>query len=259
MGAPGALTLARDWGRAVVDFVYPPACPLCHRRLTREDRTVCLLCEAQLKLRPDWQCPRCGGRGCGAPPESGRRCRLCPPGGAAWLGALSVVGYSDFAARCVHLFKYNRRLELGGVMARLMAEHLAEPVGALGGRLDRIAPVPLHWARRLARGFNQSERLARALAAATGLELDTRLLRRLRHTKRQALVPKDLRAENVRGAFGLRAGREVRRQGILLVDDVVTTGETVNECAKALKDAGAREVWVACFARAGVGRGADEE
>jgi ComF family protein len=210
-------------------------------------------------MRASWRCDRCGGTYHGAPPEHGRPCRLCPPEGAAYQGVLSVVGYGNRVARCVHAFKYSRREELGTVMARLMAEWLREPIQTLGGRIDCVAPVPLHWARRLTRGFNQSDLLARTLASAQGLSYTPRLLRRLRNTRRQALIPRDRRAENVKGAFAVRDGAQVRDMGILLVDDVVTTGFTIDECARVLRESGAREVWVASFARAGMGRPGDEE
>jgi ComF family protein len=140
-------------------------------------------------------------------------------------------------------------------MGRLMVDRLSEPLGALGRRIDVIAPVPLHWFRRLRRGFNQSARLAAILGLAAGTAVDPWLMRRVRYTRPQALLPHDRRAQNVQGAFGLRRGASVRGMGILLVDDVVTTGHTIDECARVLRRAGAREVWVASFARAGLGPG----
>lgn len=257
--AAAPLRALREVGGAVVDFLYPPVCPLCYDRLERHDETVCHACRTALALRPEWRCPKCGGAGLGDAPPAGRRCRLCPPEGALWRGALSVSAYHDRAARCVQLFKYNRRLEMGELMARLMNQHLAEPIAHLHGRIDRVAPVPLHWMRRLMRGFNQSDLLGRELSRAYRLQYEPKLLARTRFTKRQALVPRERRAENVKGAFSLRRGVNVRDEGILIVDDVVTSGETVNECARALLDAGAREVWVASFARAGMDWARDEE
>ena len=179
-------------------------------------------------------------------------CGLCPPAHAPYRGILSVIGYNNLTAHCVHLFKYNRRLELGRVMARQMVEQLEDPISRLGRRIDCVAPVPLHLLRRLQRGFNQSDLLGRALAAAHQRPYQARLMRRKRFTRRQALLPREARARNVYGAFGLRRRISVEGWGILLVDDVVTTGETVRECARVLMEAGAREIWIACFARAGM-------
>lgn len=254
-----ALNATAAWGRAVLDFLYPPVCPLCYQGLTREDHTICFRCERDLVMRNDWRCVRCGATHAGAQPEPGNPCRLCPPEGSAWRGALSVTGYGERAARCVHLFKYQRREEIGETMARLMVAGLEDPMARLSERVDVVAPVPLHWARRLMRGFNQSEILAEPLAKAYGIKYAPRLLRRVKYTKRQALIPRERRAQNVANAFALTEGSKVEDQGILIVDDVVTSGETINECAKVLRDAGAREVWVASFARAGMGRPQEQE
>ena len=259
-----AVTLRRalaEWGRAAVDLLYPPVCPLCHRRLTREDAAVCFACLAELTPRPAWHCPRCGGAGMGEGPRPGQPCRLCPPRGMDYTGVLSVCAYHDRAARCVQLFKYNRRIETGELMARLMIERLAESLGYLKTRIGFVSPVPLHWMRRLQRGFNQSDLLGRELAGALDFHYEPRLLQRTRPTKRQALVPRDQRAANVRDAFKVnkKFDAAVRAAGVLLIDDVVTSGHTIHECAKVLKDAGASEVWVASFARAGMDRTGDEE
>lgn len=255
MTRPRPLTALRDWGAAVVDFLYPPVCMLCLGRLGRGERIVCDRCRARLAMEPRWRCGVCGAAGIGGEPDPGRRCRLCPPSGASYNGVLSVIGYGPLPARCVHLFKYQRRVELGELMARLMCERLLEPLGTLSGRLDVIAPVPLHWARRMGRGFNQSQLLARPLAAALGLPLETDLLRRTRYTRRQALLPRERRGDNIRDAFGLGRGPGVDGLGVLLVDDVVTSGATIEECARTLRAAGAREVWAASYARAGMGGG----
>jgi hypothetical protein len=92
----------RSWGGAWIDFLYPPTCPLCFRRIEHGERILCSHCQAQIRLSDGWRCPRCGAAGHGAAPEAGRRCRLCPPEGAAWSGALAAAGYFDRSARCVH-------------------------------------------------------------------------------------------------------------------------------------------------------------
>lgn len=243
---------AMRWGRALLDLLYPPVCPICYQRLTPEDHTFCFQCEGHLVLRPDWRCARCGGAGLGSGPAPGRRCRLCPPAGAPYQGILSVVGYSAQASRGLFGFKYRRRIEMGEALAHLMARALAEPLATLGGRIDCVAPVPLHWRRRMWRGFNQSDRLAHRLAATHGLTYAPRLLRRHRYTRRQALLPPEERAANVADAFRVRRSAGIEGLGVLVVDDVLTSGHTIGECARVLRDAGAREVWGASFFRVGM-------
>ena len=166
---------------------------------------------------------------------------------------LAACGYNEAAARCVQLFKYHRRRELGEAMASIMWHELPPMLEPLRGRINVVAPVPIHWCRRLWRGFNQSDLLAQAVAGIVGVPCRLHLMRRVRHTRRQALLPRESRPENVRGAFAVHERDAVEAAGVLLVDDVVTSGSTVGECARVLRGAGAREVWIACFARAGVG------
>lgn len=250
---PRPLAAVRGWGAAVLDFLYPPVCMVCQTRLSRGEHTVCDACRSRLWLEHRWRCEICGAAGIGGEPRPGRPCRLCPPAAASYNGVFSVIGYGAVPSRCVHMFKYYRRVEMGRLMARLMCERLVEPIGALAGRIDLVAPVPLHWARRMGRGFNQSVLLARPLAQALDLPLNSGILRRVKYTRRQALLPRDRRGENIRGAFGLTRRADVNGRGILLVDDVVTSGATIEECARMLKAGGAREVWAASYARAGMG------
>ena len=113
---------------------------------------------------------------------------------------------------------------------------------------DLVVPVPLHWRRRLDRGFNQAESIARALAAALDLPLVS-ALRRHRHTRAQARLERGERARNPRGAFALGDAQRLRGARVLLVDDVVTTAATVEAAARTLKSAGVERVLVAAVAR----------
>ena len=148
---------------------------------------------------------------------------------------------------------YYRRMEMGRLMSRIMIARLTEPVRALGDRVAWIVPVPLHWRRRMWRGFNQSLELAEDLSASVEIPVRADTLVRRRYTKRQVDVPREARAKNVEGAFEVGpAYRNRDLPGILLVDDVVTTGETLYECARTLAAAGAPQIWAAAFARGGI-------
>lgn len=238
------------WLNAAIDLLYPPACSLCRVRLHRSEQIVCDPCRGEILPSDISRCPHCGATGAGNPPSPQRPCPKCPPPGAHYRGVLAASHYRDRAARCVHLFKYERRLEMGNLMADMMVARLAEPLAVLGERVQWIVPVPLHWRRRLMRGFNQSEILAKRLADAVGAEMQPSALRRIRHTKMQVRIPKEKRAENVAGAFEVNPRFRGALPRVLLVDDVVTSGHTVAECARVLAAAGAEQVWVASFARA---------
>ena len=148
------------------------------------------------------------------------------------------------ARRLAHELKYEGMTALAEPMARLMIEHL-EP-----SDVDIVVPVPLHRSRKRARGYNQAEELTKHIAALTGLRADHNAVRRSRATAPLVkTMHREERAEIMGGAFG---GKRERVDGarVLLVDDVVTTGATLDACAQALRSAGAREVRCITWARA---------
>lgn len=156
------------------------------------------------------------------------------------------MGVYDGTLRdAVHALKFRGRAALGAPLGRLMA--VAAQADPVAQACDVVVPVPLHPHRQAARGFNQSELLAREIAAALNRPVDVRILRRVRDTPAQVGLPLAERRTNVRAAFaagGTTAGR------ILLVDDVLSTGFTAASCAQALRAAGASEVVVLALARA---------
>jgi ComF family protein len=150
------------------------------------------------------------------------------------------------ARAAILLGKHGRRLALVKRLAQLLAEEAPRHLPL--GDWDALVPVPLHWARRWRRGFNQAEVLARAVARRHGLPVLPRVLRRPRATPPQQ-GDVEARRRNVRDAFVGRAGPRVAGRRLLLVDDVFTTGATVDACARALLRAGAAEVGVLTLAR----------
>jgi ComF family protein len=135
---------------------------------------------------------------------------------------------------------------LAELLSDLWAEHAATRLRDLGA--DVVVPVPLHWRRRWSRGYNQSEALARGLAARLGLPCRPRWLRRARFTPDQSRQTAAARRDNVRSAFWARPRAGLRQRCVLLVDDVLTTGSTASEAARALRAAGAARVVVAVLA-----------
>ena len=168
------------------------------------------------------------------------RCRHSRP---AFKAARAAFVYEGAARQAVHALKYGGVSALAGEMARSMAELLLQWNPAVSA----IVPVPLAGGRRRLRGYNQSELLAREISRRTGLPLARRALIRRRSTPPQARQPdEETRRRNVAGAF--QRGRPVAT-GVLLVDDVMTTGATLEACARVLRDSGAAPVVVLTFAR----------
>jgi ComF family protein len=197
---------------------------------------------------PDISPPFC--ERCGEPVASGGvsdLCRRCEQTHPAFSMARSAGRYHHALRNLIHAFKYDGRRFLSRPLATLLWQQCG---GVLSGA-DAVVPVPLHGWRKLRRGFNQSDDLAREL----GLPV-WRVLRRVRLGVPQAGLPAAMRQTNVRGAFTLRrapGGRTTRRlQGatVVLVDDVMTTGATARECSRVLLEAGVRDVRVLTVARA---------
>jgi ComF family protein len=220
--------------------------------------TPCLGCGAALPARraPLLLCPPCRGRlprapapactGCGRALSpalpAGARCSPCRRRPPSFVRLVAPWLYAPPLDAAIRALKYRRLEHLAGDLAALLAA--AEPLAGC----DAVVPVPLHWRRRLARGFNQAERIARPLASRLGLPLVAALVRRV-PTARQAALDRGGRLRNVAGAFACRRGAAVSGRRLALVDDVVTTGATLDEGARALLAAGAAAVVAVAVAR----------
>jgi len=148
----------------------------------------------------------------------------------------------------VHEFKYARQLHLRHLIARWLHAALDDE-RLCGHRFDVIVPVPLHPTRQRERGFNQAGLLGDLLSAQTSIPAKS-VLERIRYTTTQTALDRSERMENLHNAFRLRKNADVRGLRVLLVDDVLTTGSTLNECARILKRAGAFSIHAATAARA---------
>jgi ComF family protein len=184
----------------------------------------------------DHVCGDCIAR---APAFFSARAWACYPNGATGGHPLRQV---------VQKFKYGRKVSLGKPLGRLLAHGCREFVAAC--KPDVIVPVPLHRARLRWRGFNQSVLLGREVSRVSRIPIELFLLTRDRETLPQTQLSEDERRKNVRGAFSVRPDAATAGSTVLLVDDVYTSGATVNECSRVLKRAGARTVYVLTLARA---------
>jgi ComF family protein len=217
--------------------LFPPLCQLCRARVT-DSIGICPGCRTSLP-RIEQACPRCGAAYHGHGP-CGRCQRRAPAFDATW----SAFAYATPVAQLIHGVKYNGRLDF----ARLLGLLLAEAVGRTGATLpDLIVPVPLHPARLRQRGYNQALEIARPLGRELDIALAPRAARRLRPTPPQTELAPVARRRNVHGAFAANA---VGGTHVAIVDDVMTTGSTVDALARALRRAGADQVQVWVVARA---------
>jgi competence protein ComFC len=237
----------KKWVNAALGLCYPEVCQLCGDcRATPAEGFVCTSCRGQVRFIDPPFCERCGT------PYEGQittvfECANCRELDLDFSYARSAVIAREGVLDIIHRYKYNRALCFEPFLADLL---LSRAVPALTtANWDIIVPVPLHPTRLREREFNQAERLARRLGAATGVPVETSLLRRSVPTQTQTLLSRPERIANVRRAFAIRRGKFLDGQRIVLVDDVFTTGATTSACARVLKSAGAGEVCVWTVAR----------
>ncbi len=241
-----AAAIWHGWAHAALDLLLPRACVVCHRLNDRGDRgLVCARCWNRVVALPPPRCDRCGH------PVGPRRCTWCDLLPAFVRSARSACWIDGGrGAEIVHQLKYGGWHALAGPMAARMAR-LAWPDDVVRER-TALVPVPLASSRQRERGFNQSERLAEELAKAWRIPVWNDVLVRERFTDTQTRLTPEERRRNVFGAFRAVSATRRRMRGahLVIVDDVVTTGATLVECASAVIDGGARIASFVTFGRA---------
>jgi ComF family protein len=242
-GALGACRGAcRHVARLALDIALPTLCVACREPVDGEG--VCAECWAKLSFIAPPYCPRLGIPFVYDPgPELLSMEAIANP--PAYARARAAVRYDDVARILVHALKYQDRTDLAPAMGRWMARAGRE----LLDKADVL--VPLHWRRAWSRRYNQSGALARVIERQTGVKVSSEALRRVRPTQQQVGLSRSQRASNVQGAFKVADGRSTDIQGrrVVLIDDVLTSGATVDACARALLRARAASVDVLVFAR----------
>jgi ComF family protein len=230
------------WGR-LQRVVLPPHCLLCGRD-GGAARDLCLPCAADLE-RNRIACPRCALPLQTAAPLCGECLQREPPFDAAFAPFI----YGHPLDLLVAKLKFGRSLAAGRVLAELWLDALA---GAAPEPPNLLVPVPLHASRLRERGYNQALELAKPIARALRIALDERVLSRVKATAAQSNLDAKTRRQNLRGAFEFKpdALSEPKMAHVALVDDVMTTGTTLRECARVLKRAGVARVDVWVLARA---------
>lgn len=231
--------------RGFRQLVYPAVCARCQTLVADPAEEFCAPCADALTADPHFTCPRCTST-VGEHADVSAGCPRCRDERFHFDSAVRLGPYDGGLRDAILAMKHRPGEALAECVGRLWARHHAERFRALG--VGVVIPVPLHWWRRFRRGYNQAESLASAIARQLGVEHRPGWLRRVRPTPCQTQLAQSARRSNVRGAF--RASRSARLAGttVLLVDDVLTTGSTASEAARALRQAGARVVHAAVLA-----------
>jgi predicted amidophosphoribosyltransferase len=255
------LRAAKTSRRGIADLLFPPSCVNCAAELdeaaSRRDVSLCEACLDEMELFADPMCARCGAPVPGIAsyesellqgPRARDGCYRCSKR-KLWFDETVALGAYDGSLRAIVLRMKNAEgdrlsLAMGRLLIELRARRLAEL------QVDVVAPIPSHWRRRIVHRTNSAAVLAEVVAGHLHVPLAERLVRRSRHTMRQSDLSPTERWTNVRRAFSVRAGYHLNEARVLLADDVLTTGATCSEAARALRRAGAKRVIVAVIARA---------
>jgi len=232
--------------RGVASLLYPPSCTICSASVNSGEY-LCGECEAEVSRIVPPFCAKC------SEPFDGAittifACANCAHRVLHFDAAVSAYRSRGIVRHVILNFKYGRQIHLRHLVARWLHSALDDE-RLRGRRFDVVVPVPLHATRLRERGFNQANLLAELLSAQTSIPSKP-LLDRIRYTTTQTALDRSERMENLHNAFRLRKNADVRGLRVLLIDDVLTTGSTLSECARVLKRAGALSVHAATAARA---------
>lgn len=233
---------------ALLDFFFPFRCLFCGKIVRQlAEAQICPGCFSQLIFFSSPKCPRCG-IGFFAEEGNDHLCSKCLTAEESFSQARALGPYTGLLAEVITRFKYHGATYLAKPLGKLLAAY--QDPDFSWSNIDLLIPVPLHPRRLRERGFNQSLLLARIISQMRKIPLDFTTLRRIRYTQPQTQVSGAERQSNIRGAFQVKTNKPLSGKNILLVDDVFTSGNTVEECARVLIKAGAKQVNVLTLARA---------
>jgi ComF family protein len=231
---------------AIASLLYPSVCAICGANV-RAGEHLCNQCEPKVVRIVAPFCQKCSEPFEGAISHE-FMCANCAHRTIHFDAAVATYRSRGIVRQIIHDFKYRRQIYLRQLVARWLRSAL-DDARLRDCQFDIIVPVPLHPARQRERGFNQASLLAELLSAEVSIPSKS-LLERIRYTTTQTALDRAERMENLHNAFRLRKNMDVRGLRVLLIDDVLTTGSTLSECARILKRAGAISVHAATAARA---------
>ncbi len=211
------------------DFFLPRFCPSCNSKLNSNEKTVCRNCIDKIKFasaeRVKYEFEK----------------KYLGKGYISGFESLYVFEKDKELQNIIHKLKYSQRFQIGNFLGREIGSIKRDEIASW--QIDLIIPVPLHKIKEIERGYNQSNYIAKGIGRQISAPVDTHVVKRKRFTLTQTTMNMDEREKNVSGAFKLRNRKRIINKNIMLVDDVITTGATTNECAKVLIDGGAVHVY----------------
>lgn len=219
---------ARDAFSGLLDLVYPPHCLICR---AEGGSYLCAKCIEEIDLIKPPFCRKCGG------PTESYLCEECRAREYHFECSRSAGIFDGNLRQAIHSLKYLNHISMAEPLAEIMAQGFRDT--GLAGKADIVVPIPIHASRAIRRGFNQSEELAKGFCRRVHLPVEPHVLHKAKKTKRQMELPFDLRLSNIAGSFTVTHPERIRGKRVLLVDDVFTTGSTLDEAARVLLESGA--------------------
>ena len=238
----------RNHVNTCIHLIYSAQCVMCETTLQFDEKYICHACQSKIAPLREPLCRKCA---CELAPflaHTRRMCSSCASKKFYYTRCLSVIRYDELTKRVLHEVKFKKRRSLMNIFNEQLRRQLARMREELITRI--VIPVPLDHKRKYERQFNQSELLAKKISRFCRLPYTSKILKRIKKGIPQSMLNRKERLSNLAGAFMVQHKKAIEAKKLLLFDDVFTTGSTVNECAKVLMDAGARDVTVFTLARA---------
>jgi len=226
----------------IFDLIFPQICINCGSKINYQENYLCNDCFSKIHFFSDNFCKRCGGL------KTEFDCEICENNEFLFDRARSAFQLNPVISRMIHLFKYEKMTSLGKFLAELTSEYVKKSTPY--GRVDLIIPAPLHTVKKRIRGFNQAEILSSVIGKNLKYEHIPDLIFRKRFTETQTKLNRNKRIKNVSNAFITNKKYSIIGKNVLIIDDVFTTGSTVNAISNTLKNNGAGSVFVLTVARA---------
>ncbi|WP_432662658.1 ComF family protein [Wukongibacter baidiensis] len=240
------IKILKEYIDTFLNFIYPRNiyCIICNSSIEREEEySICDECKDKLKFIWEKTCDKCG-----KPLDElylADRCPECIDNSHYYTKAVSCIEYDDSAKKTIYDLKYHKKRYIAYHVAEIIYDRLIE---SDIHDFDIIIPVPLHKARQRERSFNQAGIISKYIGKMMNIDVDNRSLIRCRNTITQNQLTKEERRKNLEDAFEIINNNNIRDKNVLLIDDIYTTGSTVNQCSKVLTESGALNVYVATFA-----------
>jgi len=218
----------------IFDFFLPRICPSCKQKLNSSEQIICDKCFDKLKLTPESLI------------EEEYHKKFALKKYIKEFHPIFIFEKDKEIQHIIHSLKYNRHFRVGVYFGKITGNQIKDKI--FKWQVDLIIPVPLHSVKKAERGYNQSEFIAKGISLETGIDWNKKIIKRKKYTETQTHLSAEERQSNVKDAFIVKDKKSVNGKNLLLVDDVITTGSTISECAHQLLLAGAKNIYATSIA-----------